>query len=194
MDNKRKEIDYPTLQELHIADLIKFIGDDINRNGLIETPKRVIESWKELYSGYKQDPKDIFKVFDEDYDEIILSKDNDFFSTCEHHMLPFFGKAHIAYIPNGNKIIGASKLPRLIDCFARRLQIQERLTKQIAETIEENLNPLGVAVIIEATHLCMVVRGVQKLNSRLITSKLTGVFRDPDNIARLELMALIRHE
>lgn len=175
--------------------LIEMIGEDPNREGLVETPKRFVKAMKFLTKGYQENPKDIIKTFSSDgYDQLILLKDIEIYSLCEHHLLPFFGKAHIGYIPN-KKIVGISKLARLADCFARRLQIQERLADQIASVIDENLNPIGVAVVIEACHLCMRMRGVEKQNSIMVTSAMRGVFLDGGNkgiAAREEFMNLIK--
>ena len=171
--------------------ILERIGEDPKREGLIETPKRVVKSWDFLYSGYKIDPKDIMKVFDsEGYDEIVLLKDIEIYSMCEHHMLPFIGQAHVAYIPD-KKVIGVSKLARVVEVFARRLQIQERLCQQITHFLMEQLKPKGAACIIEAQHLCMQMRGVQKQNSVMVTSSLEGVFLD-EGKARAELMGLIK--
>lgn len=154
-------------------------GDQWCREGLAETPNRVVKSWKELYSGYTKDPKEVLgTTFHTDgYDEMVILKDIELFSTCEHHLLPFFGKAHVAYVPS-ERVVGLSKLARVVEVFSRRLQIQERLTKQIADSINEVLCPLGVAVVIEAKHLCMLARGVGKQNSTMVTSQLSGCFRD----------------
>lgn len=161
--------------------LLESIGDDPNRDGLKETPDRFSEACKKLYSGYGKKPEDILKVFDGgDYDEMIVVKNIEFYSTCEHHLIPFFGKAHIGYIPNG-KVIGLSKIPRLIEIFSRRLQNQERLTSQIAGALNEILNPKGVGVIMEAKHLCMMARGVEKQNSIVTTSALKGLFKKNTN-------------
>tara|TARA_R110000824_G_scaffold100509_1_gene238973 strand:+ start:124 stop:663 length:540 start_codon:yes stop_codon:yes gene_type:complete len=161
-----------------IKDILFKIGDNPDREGLLETPTRVTKSWKELYSGYYQDPKDVFKTFkNEGFDNMVICKDIEFYSMCEHHMLPFFGKAHVGYIPN-DKIIGLSKLARLTNIFSRRLQNQERLTDQIAKTLIENLDAKGAGVILEGKHFCMMSRGVQKQNSSMITSSLYGVFRE----------------
>lgn len=157
---------------------ISYIGDDPDREGLCDTPKRVVDSWKFLFSGYSKNEKDIYKVFDaEGYDELIILKDIEFYSTCEHHVLPFFGKVHIAYIAN-KKVIGISKIARLVELFSRRLQIQERLTQQITTSLNENLKPIGVACVIEAEHMCMKARGVEKQNAKMVTSSLCGVFRE----------------
>lgn len=160
----------------NIVRLLEYIGDDPSREGLLETPKRIVKSYKELFSGYKQDAKDILsKEFSTSYDQMVVLKDIEFYSFCEHHMLPFFGKASVAYLPN-KKVVGISKLARLVDMFARRLQIQEQMTDQIANAIEENLKPNGVAVTITAKHFCMVMRGVSKQHSEMTTTSLRGSF------------------
>lgn len=178
--------------EEHIRSILRFIGEDPDREGLRKTPSRVSEALTFLTRGYRMDPGKVINdaVFTEDYEEMILQKDIDFFSLCEHHLLPFFGKAHVAYIPR-HRIVGVSKLARLVDVYARRLQVQERLTSQIATTIMEKLEPLGVAVVIEAEHLCMRMRGVEKQNSQIITSTLLGAFRNRQE-TRNEFMNLIR--
>ena len=182
MDNEKIE---SLIQELLVS-----IGEDTNREGLIDTPKRVAKSYNKLFGGYSQDPKKLITVFDnEGYDEMIIARDIDFYSTCEHHILPFVGKAYIGYIPN-DKIIGLSKLPRLVEVFARRLQNQERLTKQIADTLSEMLNPKGVGVVIKAEHMCMKARGVEKQNCEVSTSSFTGLFRKNEN-TRSEFLHLI---
>lgn len=157
--------------------LIASTGEDTERDGLQKTPERAAKAWKALTSGYDTDPAAILRsaVFEEDYNDMVMVHDIEFYSLCEHHLLPFFGKAHIAYIPTG-KIVGLSKLPRMVDAFARRLQVQERLTKQIADLMEETLDPAGVAVLIEASHMCMMMRGVEKQHSATTTSALRGVF------------------
>lgn len=163
-----------------IRSMISLIGEDPGREGLKGTPGRVVRSWEKLYGGYKQDPKKILSVeFSEieNYDQMVWMTDIQFFSTCEHHMLPFFGKAHVAYIPKG-KVVGASKLVRLVDCFARRLQIQERMTGEIANAMFENLNPVGCGVIVVAQHFCMTARGVESQEVLMKTSALRGVFND----------------
>ncbi|MBT9138969.1 MAG: GTP cyclohydrolase 1 [Syntrophomonadaceae bacterium] len=171
---------------------LQFFGEDITRDGLLETPKRVVQSWKELYSGYEKNPADVFKIFDmPGYSEMILLKDIEFYSMCEHHLLPFVGKAHIAYIP-GQKVVGISKLARLLEVYSRRLQIQERLCRQITNDLVKYLEPVGAACIIEAQHFCMRMRGVQKQNSVMTTSSLTGAFLESQ--ARQELMSLIGRE
>jgi GTP cyclohydrolase I len=172
-----------------VKDLIRLIGDDPTRPGLLETPSRVYRSWGELFAGYRFDPKYVFKCFEEPADEMVVIKDVEFYSTCEHHMLPFFGKAHIAYIPNG-RVIGASKLPRLLDGFSRRLQIQERICTQVTAAMDKYLEPLGSACRIEARHLCMCARGVRKQHSAMVTTSLTGVFKD-DPKARAEWLATV---
>jgi len=161
-----------------IAELLKSIDPNPEREGLKDTPRRVDEAYTELFNGYDKKPEDLLTVFDgEDYDEMIVVKDIEFYSFCEHHMLPFFGKAHVAYIPKG-KIIGLSKLPRLVEIYARRLQNQERLTSQIADALETLLAPKGVGVVIEAKHFCMMARGVEKQSSEVTTSALKGFFRE----------------
>jgi GTP cyclohydrolase IA len=163
-----------------VAKMIEHLGDNPTREGLLDTPKRVVKSWKTLYGGYNQKPEEVLKTnFSVACDEMIISKDIEFYSTCEHHMLPFFGKAHIAYIPRSN-VVGLSKLSRLLEVYARRLQIQERLTNQIADGIMNVMNPLGAGVIIEAKHFCMVCRGVQKKNSTMITSAIRGLFKSAE--------------
>ena len=161
----------------HYSSIISNLGEDVNREGLMKTPERVAKAMQFLTHGYELNPAEILKsaMFAEDYRQMVIVKDIEVFSMCEHHMLPFFGKAHIAYIPNGY-IVGLSKVPRIVDAFARRLQVQERLTTQIRDCIQETLNPLGVAVVIEAQHLCMQMRGVQKQNSVTTTSAFTGEF------------------
>jgi GTP cyclohydrolase I len=178
--------------EEHIRDILRALGEDPDREGLQKTPQRVAQALSFLTRGYAMDPGKIINdaLFTEDYEEMIVQKDIDFYSLCEHHLLPFFGKAHVAYIPD-HKIVGISKLARLVDVFARRLQVQERLTNQIATTIMEKLDALGVAVVIEAEHLCMRMRGVEKQNSYVITSSLLGAFRTRQD-TRQEFMNLIR--
>jgi len=175
----------------NVRRLIEYIGDDPEREGLIETPKRVIESYKKLFGGYGQKPKDIIKVFENDnYDEMIVVKNIEFYSTCEHHMLPFYGKAHIAYIP-AQKIIGISKLARILEIYARRLQIQERLCQQVTEAIDNLIRPFGSACILEAQHFCMTARGIEKQSSIVTTSSLTGSFKNSTE-TRDELINIIR--
>jgi GTP cyclohydrolase I len=180
-----------TKLEEAVKDILTVIGEDPTREGLLRTPRRVAEAYELLTSGYKQDINKVLNgaVFTEKYDEMVIVKDIDFFSLCEHHMLPFYGKAHVAYIPNG-KILGLSKIPRIVEVFARRLQVQERMTQQIAETFFEALEPDGVAVVIEARHLCMMMRGVEKQNSVATTSAMLGSFRE-DERTRNEFLKLI---
>lgn len=175
-----------------IRQLLAALGENPSREGLVDTPRRVEKSLKYLTSGYTADIDTVLNnaLFTVDYNEMVIVKDIDFYSLCEHHLLPFFGRCHIAYIPKG-KVIGLSKIPRLVEVFARRLQIQERLTSQIAETIREKIQPLGVAVVIEATHLCMAMRGVEKQNSFAITSAMLGGFQH-DARTRMEFLELIR--
>ena len=173
-----------------IRDLLIKIGEDPDREGLLKTPERFEKAMRFLMQGYGQDPRDVLQkaVFHEQYDEMVLVKDIDIFSLCEHHMLPFFGKCHVAYIPK-NKIVGLSKIPRVVELYARRLQVQERLTQEIATAIMDTLQPHGVGVVIEASHLCMMMRGVEKQNSKTITSALRGIFRS-DGRTREEFLRL----
>ena len=172
----------------HIRNLIKHIGEDPERQGLAKTPTRATLAIQYLTQGYQQDIQEIVNeaIFDEQYDDMITVKDIEFYSLCEHHILPFFGKCHVGYLPN-KKIIGLSKIPRLVDTFARRLQIQERLTYQIAQIVNEVLNPRGVAVVMEAQHMCMMIRGVEKQHSSTITNVMLGAFRE-DSATRAEFM------
>ena len=175
-----------------VREMLVRLGEDPDREGLSQTPERVRKSMQFLTRGYQEDPETILNgaLFTVDYDEMVIVKDIEMFSLCEHHMLPFFGKVHIAYIPKG-KVIGLSKLPRLVEVFSRRLQVQERLTTQIAETIQETIKPQGVGVIIEARHLCMMMRGVEKQHSSAVTSAMLGAFRDLDT--RSEFLSLVRN-
>ena len=179
--------------EGYVEAMLKELGEDPGRDGLLDTPGRVARSYRFLTSGYDQDPREILNnaLFDVSYDEMVVVKDIDFYSLCEHHMIPFFGRAHVAYIPNG-KVVGLSKIPRLVEMFARRLQVQERMTTEIAETIEEVLQPKGVGVVVEASHLCMMMRGVERQNAYAISSSLKGAFSQ-DSKTRSEFMELIRH-
>jgi len=179
------------MQDL-IRRLLAEIGEDPTREGLQDTPKRVEQAFRFLTSGYDADVDQVLNnaLFTVDYSEMVIVKDVDFYSLCEHHLLPFFGKCHVAYIPS-NRVIGLSKIPRLIDVFARRLQVQERLTNQIAETIQNKIAPLGVAVVMEATHLCMSMRGVEKQNSLAVTSAMIGAFRTNAR-TRMEFLELIK--
>jgi GTP cyclohydrolase I len=184
-------LDTATTQELY-RELIRRVGEDPNRDGLLATPKRKEKSMAYLTRGYEQTVTDVLHnaLFDVDYDEMVIVKDIEFFSLCEHHMLPFFGKAHVAYVPNG-KVIGLSKAARLVDVFARRLQVQERLTREVAEAIDEAIHPQGVAVILEAQHLCMMMRGVEKQHSLTVTSAMLGVFKTQLQ-TRNEFLSLVR--
>ena len=177
MDKKQEEVQ----QELkkHYEAILSLIGEDPTREGLVKTPERVAKAMQFLTQGYEQSPEDILKgaMFREDYKQMVIVRDIDFYSMCEHHMLPFFGKVHIGYIPNGY-ITGLSKLPRVVDVFARRLQVQERLTTEIKECIQKTLNPLGVIVVVEAEHMCMQMRGVEKQHSLTTTSDFTGAFKE----------------
>jgi GTP cyclohydrolase I len=175
----------------HIEAILQLLGEDSQREGLLRTPTRVGAAMQFLTQGYTQDPESILRsaLFEEDYRQMVVVKDIPFYSLCEHHILPFFGKAHVAYIPNG-KITGLSKIPRVVDAFARRLQVQERMTREIKDCIDKTLNPLGVMVVIEAEHLCMQMRGVEKPHSVTVTSDFTGAFNRLET--REEFMNLIR--
>jgi GTP cyclohydrolase I len=179
------------MQDL-VRNLLVHLGENPDREGLVNTPQRVEQSLRFLTSGYGADIDDVLNdaLFTVDYSEMVIVKDIDFYSLCEHHLLPFFGKCHVAYIPS-DKVIGLSKIPRLVDVFSRRLQVQERLTNQIAETIRVKIAPLGVAVVMEATHLCMSMRGVEKQNSVAVTSAMAGVFRDNAR-TRMEFLELVK--
>jgi GTP cyclohydrolase I len=174
-----------------IRELLSRLGENPSRQGLLATPGRVEKSLAHLTKGYNEDPTMILRgaLFDEDYDEMVIVKDIEMFSLCEHHMLPFFGKVHVAYIPKG-KVIGLSKIPRLVEVFARRLQVQERLTRQIADAIQHAIQPQGVGVVIEARHLCMMMRGIEKQHSSTVTSAMVGCFRQKET--RLEFLSLVR--
>ncbi len=177
-------------QEIY-AELLRRFDEDPTRDGLLKTPERVEKAMAFLTRGYHQDPKTILldALFEVEYDEMVIVKNIEMFSLCEHHMLPFFGKVHVAYIPNG-KVVGLSKIPRLIDVFARRLQVQERLTQQIADAIQDAIEPQGVGVVVEARHLCMMMRGVEKQNSSTVTSAMRGVFHKQST--RTEFLSLVR--
>lgn len=176
-----------------IRDLLVEIGEDAQREGLVRTPTRVVKAWEFLTSGYHADVMEILNgaLFEEQYNEMVIVKDIDFYSLCEHHLLPFYGKCHVAYVPNG-RVVGLSKVPRIVDVFARRLQVQERMTNQIAKTLMEVLQPAGVAVVTEARHLCMLMRGVQKQNTVVTNSAVLGIFHE-DRACRDEFMQLIGH-
>ena len=177
----------------HVTEILKLLGEDPTREGLLKTPLRVEKAFQHFTKGYKQDAAEILKsaVFDaSDYDEMVIVKDIDVFSMCEHHLLPFFGKCHVAYLPD-KRVVGLSKIPRVVDVFARRLQIQEKLTTQIAKAIETAVKPKGVGVVIEALHLCVMMRGVEKGNTHMVTSSMQGRFRS-DSKTREEFLDLIR--
>ena len=179
-------------QEMY-REILSRLGEDPDRDGLLATPSRVEKSMAFLTKGYDEDPTKILRsaMFDVDYDEMVIVKDIEMFSLCEHHMLPFFGKVHVAYIPNG-KVLGLSKIARLVEVFARRLQVQERLTRQIADAIQDAINPQGVGVVIEARHLCMMMRGIEKQNSSTVTSAMVGCFRQKET--RHEFLSLVRSQ
>ncbi len=183
------KVDVAKIEEA-VRDILLAVGEDIEREGLKRTPKRVANMYAELLAGMSEDPKDHLKsVFRENYDEIVLLRDIPFYSICEHHLMPFIGSAHVAYLPSG-MVLGVSKLARIVDCFARRLQTQERLTGQIADFMMNNLKPRGVAVVLEASHSCMTIRGIKKPGSVMVTSALRGIFRrDPKS--RSEIMSLM---
>ncbi len=176
-----------------IRSLLREIGEDPERKGLKNTPERISRMYKELTSGYSVSPEDVINdaIYDEKYDEMVVVKDVEFYSLCEHHMLPFFGKCHVAYVPKG-KIIGISKIPRIIEVYSRRLQVQERMTVNIADFLNEALSPLGVAVVVEAYHLCMAMRGVKKAKANMLTSSMLGVFKK-DERTRVEFLSFIGH-
>ncbi len=179
--------------ETHVRGILSSLGEDLTREGLAETPRRVAKALEFFTKGYGEDIKEVLNgaVFSEKYSEMVVVKDIDFFSMCEHHLLPFYGRAHVAYIPHG-KILGLSKIPRIVEVFSRRLQVQERMTQQIADTIYSSLNPEGVGVVIEARHMCMMMRGVEKQNSVATTSAMLGVFRE-DMRTRQEFLHLIEN-
>jgi len=177
-----------------VRQMLVELGEDPGREGLVKTPERVARAWDEITAGYQQKPGEMVRsaLFTAEGKEMIVINDIDFFSVCEHHMLPFFGKAHVAYIP-GKKIVGLSKIPRVVEAYARRLQVQERMTAQIATCLMENLQPLGVAVVLKAQHLCMMMRGIQKQNSHAVTSEMLGCFKN-DPKTRGEFLTLIRQK
>ena len=181
-----------TVQQMY-AEILARIGEDPARDGLLQTPERMAKSLAFLTRGYSQSIEDVLHeaLFDVDYDEMVIVKDIEFYSLCEHHLLPFFGKAHIAYVPRG-KVVGLSKIPRIVDVYARRLQVQERLTHQVAQAIEDAIHPQGVGVVLEAQHLCMMMRGVEKQSSLTVTSALRGVFKTQTQ-TREEFLSLVRN-
>ena len=194
---KREDVYLPeAIEELkvHYREILRLLGEDPEREGLLKTPERVAKAMSFITKGYTEDPIEILKsaLFKEEYKQMVLVKDIELYSICEHHMLPFYGKAHVAYIPNG-QITGLSKIARVVECFARRLQVQERLTVQIRDSIQEALNPMGVAVVIEASHMCMQMRGVEKQSSATTTSAFTGIFLS-DPRTREEFMTLISNK
>jgi GTP cyclohydrolase I len=175
-----------------IGQILRYIGEDPTRDGLKDTPSRVLKSFQELYGGYQQNPKDLFTVFeDKKYDSMVVLKNIELYSMCEHHMLPFYGTAHVAYVPSKGKVVGISKLARLVDLYAKRLQIQERICEQVTDALMKYLKPKGAACIIEARHMCMCARGVGKQNSVMITSSLKGVFRTELSVKE-ELLSFIK--
>jgi len=184
---------YPDELQAMVERMLEVLGEDPKRNGLLKTPERVAKALKFMTAGYTQDIDTLLNgaMFPIEYDEMVIVKDIDFFSMCEHHLLPFFGKCHVGYLPNKN-VVGLSKIPRLVDTFSRRLQVQERLTVQIAETLKQKLNANGVAVVMEARHLCMMMRGVEKQNTLAVTSSMLGVFRNQLQ-TREEFLKLINH-
>ncbi|HUT29806.1 MAG TPA: GTP cyclohydrolase I FolE [Sedimentisphaerales bacterium] len=189
MKSEHTKVDTARIEKA-VREILSAVGEDVEREGIKETPRRVAKMYAELLGGMQEDPKQHLKsVFTENYDEIVLLRDIPFFSICEHHLMPFIGTAHVAYLPAGS-VLGVSKLARVVDCFARRLQVQERLTDQIAEFIMESLKPRGVAVVLEASHSCMTIRGIKKPGSVMVTSSLRGIFRrDPKS--RSEIMSLM---
>ncbi len=187
-----KDIDNAKIENA-VRDILEAVGEDVTREGLQDTPARVARMYSELLGGMRENPELHFKsVFTEDYDEIVLLRDIPFFSMCEHHVLPFIGCAHVAYLPSG-KVLGVSKMARIVDCFAKRLQVQERMTGQIADLMMKHLKPLGVAVVIEASHSCMTIRGIKKPGSTMVTSALRGIFRK-DSRSRNEILSLLHQD
>ena len=190
-ENSNSQVDVGKIESA-VEEILLAVGEDTQREGIKDTPKRVAAMYAELLAGMRHDPKEhLQSVFREDYDEIVLLRDVPFFSICEHHLMPFIGKAHVAYLPHG-RILGVSKIARIIDCFAHRLQVQERLTVQIAEFLMKNLKPKGVAVVIEASHSCMTIRGIKKPDSVMVTSALHGTFRS-DPRSRAEVLSLMHN-
>lgn len=176
-DLLRSEIDHPAIEDA-VRQILQAVGEDPTREGLVSTPERIARSYDELLAGYRTDPVELINeaLFDVDYDDMVIVRDIEFFSLCEHHMLPFIGRAHVAYIPKG-KVVGLSKIPRIVDLFSQRLQVQERLTRQISDFLCNALNPLGAGVVIEALHMCSMMRGVKKHDARMTTSTMVGTFR-----------------
>ncbi len=174
-----------------VRTMISHVGEDVDREGLLKTPQRVLKAYEFMYGGYKEDPQEILNsaMFESSNDEMVLIKDIEFYSTCEHHLLPIIGRAHVAYIPDG-KVVGLSKIPRVVDVFARRMQIQEQLTEQIADALMQSIAPKGVAVVLQARHMCMEMRGVEKINSTTTSSALRGLFKK-DEKTRMEFFNLI---
>ena len=192
MTKQKKKIDEARIEKA-VREILSAVGEDLNRDGLKDTPARVARMYGELLAGMHDDPNThISRVFNENYDEIVLLRDIPFYSICEHHLMPFIGSAHVAYLPSG-KILGVSKLARIVDCFARRLQTQERLTSQIADCLMSNLKPQGVAIVLEASHSCMTIRGIKKPGSVMVTSAVRGLFRK-DPRSRNEIMSLIHSQ
>ena len=181
------EMDLGVIED-SVKNILNAVGEDVDREGLVKTPRRVAKSYEELLAGYRMDPKALINeaIFNVSYDEMVIVRDIEFYSLCEHHMLPFIGRIHVAYIPT-DKVIGLSKIPRIVDLFSRRLQVQERMTRQIAEYIQVVLNPQGVAVVAEGLHMCMMLRGVKKHDARMTTSTMLGVFRE-DMSTRMEFL------
>ena len=178
--------------EHHVVRLLEVFGENPNRDGLRDTPRRYLKAWRELLSGYSVDPATILaRTFEEPSDEMVICREIDFHSTCEHHLLPFTGVAHVGYLPSGGRVVGLSKMARLVDCFARRLQVQEKLTRQVATAMEEHLKPFGVGVVVTAKHSCMSCRGVQKQNAEMVTSVMLGAFRDQGSV-RSEFIELCK--
>jgi GTP cyclohydrolase IA len=188
--DSKLDLSQASTQELY-RELLGRFHEDPTRDGLLDTPRRMEKAMAHLTKGYTEDPAQILRsaLFDVDYDEMVIVRDIEFFSLCEHHLLPFYGHAHVAYIPNG-KVVGLSKIPRLVEVFARRLQVQERLTRQVADAINNAINPRGVGVVIEANHLCMMMRGVEKQNSATVTSAMVGCFQAKET--RMEFLSLVR--
>ena len=188
-EKKHVEVDLVRIENA-VREILCAVGEDADRDGIVDTPKRVARMYAELLAGMRSDPTEHLRVFEESYDEIVLLRDIPFYSICEHHMMPFMGKAHIAYMPDG-KVLGISKLARIVDSFARRLQVQERLTGQIADFLMDQLKPKGVAAVIEASHSCTTIRGIKKPGSVMVTSALRGIFKK-DSRSRSEVLSLIR--